>query len=168
MTPLSTLDLLILAIFALSTVVGAVRGFLREALALVIWVSAFIIASLFADPLATALGESIAADRLRFPLAFGFLFLATLIAGTLVSHTLGMLVEATGLSGLDRVLGTVFGAGRALVLVVVAGALTADLFRETAWWQASALLPPLLAAQDAVFEFFAALLDAILAVGEGA
>lgn len=158
---LATVDLVILALAGVSVLVGGFRGFVREALSLVIWVAAFIVATLFADALATVLADLIAAPALRFPVAFGTLFLLTLIVGALCSRLLGMLVEATGLSGLDRVLGTGFGLLRAGVLLVVIAAVTEPLFEGTPWWQASALVPYLLAAQDVTFEFFRALLEAV-------
>ena len=72
--------------------------------------------------------------------AIGFtgLFVAVLLLGGLINYLLGRLVESTGLSGTDRLLGGVFGAARGLVLVVaillVAGftPIPAD-----PWWQES-------------------------------
>ncbi|HSG87881.1 MAG TPA: CvpA family protein [Pseudomonadales bacterium] len=161
MAALATVDLLILAIVLLSVLVGGVRGFVREALSLVIWIAAFIIAGLFSDALARQLAGTIASEALRFPVAFGLLFVATLIVGALVSKALGMLVDATGLTGLDRVLGVLFGAARAGVLLVVVAAMAVPLFANEGWWQASVLLPWLIAAQDATFEFFRSAFDAV-------
>jgi membrane protein required for colicin V production len=158
---MATADLLLLGIAAISVVVGGVRGFVREALSLLIWIGAFVVASLFAEPLSRALVDAVAAPALRFPIAFGTLFLATLIVGALCSRLVGLLVDATGLTGLDRVLGTAFGLLRAAVLGVVLVAVAEPLFADAAWWQASALVPVLQAAEDETFEFFRALAESI-------
>lgn len=161
MAQLPTVDWLIIAVVLLSVLVGGVRGFVREALSLVIWVAAFVVAGLFSAPLAQMLAPHVSYVELRYPLAFGALFVVTLIVGSLVSRALGMLVDATGLTGLDRMLGVLFGAARAGVLLVVVAAMAAPLFAETRWWQASTLLPWLLAAQDTTFGFFRSLFDAV-------
>ncbi|EJS89115.1 hypothetical protein AAUPMB_07407, partial [Pasteurella multocida subsp. multocida str. Anand1_buffalo] len=46
---------------------------------------------------------------LRNGTAIAFLFVATLIVGGIVNHILGELVDKTGLTGTDRVLGACFG-----------------------------------------------------------
>lgn len=165
---MNPLDLLIVAVVLLSVVVGGYRGLVREALSLLIWVAAFVVASLFAGAVAASLAARIEPEGLRYPLAFGGLFVSTLIAGALVSRALGMLVDATGLTGVDRSLGVLFGAARAGVLLVVVAALTLPLFADAAWWQASRLVPWLLAAQDATFEFFRMLHDALMPTGDRA
>lgn len=154
-------DLALILILAASILIGAVRGFVRESLSLVIWVAALIIAGLFAGALAEALAAQIRAEGLRYPLAFGALFIGTLVVGSLVTRALGMLVDATGLTGLDRALGVLFGAARAGIVLVVAAAMTAPIFADSGWWQASLLLPWLLAAQDTIFEFIRAVFDAV-------
>lgn len=150
---LSVLDWVILAVALLSVIVGAVRGLFREALSLVIWAAALIMAALFADPVSASLQRWIDVETLRYPLAFAAVFVAVLLLGAVVQHVVGLLVEATGLSGLDRVLGTLFGMLRAGVLLVVAAAVLEPLFAAEVWWQQSRLLPHLLAAQEEVIEF---------------
>lgn len=149
----SVLDWVILGVALLSVIVGAVRGLFREALSLVIWAAALILAALFADPVSASLQRWIEAESLRYPLAFAAVFVAVLLLGAVVQHGVGLLVEATGLSGLDRVLGTLFGLLRAGVLLVVLAAVLDPLFTAQIWWQESRLLPHLLAAQEDVIEF---------------
>lgn len=163
MAGLVIVDLALIAVLAASVLVGGVRGFVRESLSLVIWVAALIIAGLFAGALAEVLAAQIRAEGLRYPLAFGALFIGTLVVGSLVTRALGMLVDATGLTGLDRTLGVLFGAARAGIVLVVAAAMTAPIFADSGWWQASRLVPWLLAAQDTTFEFIGAVFDAVSA-----
>ncbi|MCC5886207.1 MAG: CvpA family protein [Gammaproteobacteria bacterium] len=149
----SVLDWVIVAVALMSVIVGAVRGLFREALSLVIWAAALIMAALFADPLSASLERWIEAESLRYPLAFAALFVGVLLLGAMVQHLVGLLVEATGLSGLDRVLGMLFGLLRAGVLLVVLAAVLEPMFAEQTWWQQSQLLPHLLAVQEEVIDF---------------
>jgi len=61
-----------------------------------------------------------------------------LLVGGLLNYLLGRLVESTGLSGTDRLLGGVFGAARGLALVLTV-LLVAGLTPLPAdpWWQQS-------------------------------
>lgn len=149
----SLLDWLLLGLVLVSVLVGAVRGFLREALSLVIWAAALIMAALFADPVSSSLERWIDAETLRYPIAFAGVFVAVLLLGAVLQHLVALLVDATGLGGLDRVLGTLFGLLRAGLLLVVLVAVLEPLFGTEPWWQASRLVPHLLAVQEDVFEF---------------
>ncbi|WP_028117506.1 CvpA family protein [Ferrimonas senticii] len=142
MASLVWIDFAILAVIGLSAVISLIRGFVREAMSLVVWISAFFIASNFYQDLAVFLTQ-INDDTLRAGAAAVILFIATLILGALVNYLIGQLVNITGLSGFDRLLGIVFGALRG-VLVVAALLFFMDTFTGAAgsdWWQDSQLIP---------------------------
>lgn len=160
----TVLDWLILAVSLLSVIIGGVRGLFRELLSLVIWVAALIIASLFAETLSGLLERVIDSETVRYPLAYGGLFIAVLIAGALVQKLLGALLDATGLTGLDRLLGTLFGVARAVVLWVVLVVVLEPLFEEAGWWQDSVLVPHLLALQEDILDFLRQLVATVAAV----
>jgi len=71
------------------------------------------------------------------------LFVVTLILGGIVTSLFRALVEATGLGGLDRLLGVLFGAARGLVIVLAIVILLpmALPVKEDAWWHQSRLIP---------------------------
>lgn len=134
------IDYVILGVIGLSTIISLVRGFVREALSLVVWVFAFWVAWTFFRELAVHLGV-FSVPSVRLGVAFAILFIATLIVGALVNYLIGQLVDKTGLSGTDRLIGMLFGAARGALLIAVL-VLLAGLtpFPEDPWWQESRLL----------------------------
>jgi membrane protein required for colicin V production len=142
-------DYAILALIALSIIVGALRGFIREVFSLVVWAAAFFVAYQFAGDVADLMAEAVTLPSARTAMGFAGLFIAVLLVGGLINYLLGRLVETTGLSGTDRLLGGVFGAIRGLALVVavllVAGftPLPAD-----PWWKDSPTIARLMPLVD--------------------
>lgn len=135
-------DFAILAIIALSAIISLVRGFVKEAISLAVWIVAFFVASQYYPHLA-GLFTSMQDETLRNASAIAILFISSLILGALINFVIGKLVQTTGLSGTDRLLGLVFGALRG-VLVVSAMLFFMDAFTPAAkadWWQSSVLIP---------------------------
>ena len=134
-------DYAILAIVALSVLVGALRGFIKEVFSLAVWAAAFLVAWYFSADVAALMEDAVTLPSARTAMGFAGLFIAVLLVGGLINYLLGKLVQTTGLSGTDRLLGGVFGAARGLALVValllVCGytPIPAD-----PWWKDSALI----------------------------
>ena len=141
MTPF---DYFVLAVMAVSLLVGVTRGVVSEILALIAWVAAFIAARMWA----VSTGELILAelpDPLWRQLAgFVRVFVAVLILFALLRWVTGLLLKAAGLRPLDRVLGAIFGVARGvlalLVLILLAGLTPLP---QQKWWRQAMFAPPL-------------------------
>jgi len=131
------LDLVIIAIIAISAVLSLFRGFTKEAISLATWILAFWLALAFSTRLAGMLPDSITSPTARIAVAFAGLFVLTVILGGIVNFLISSLVEKTGLTGTDRALGVVFGIVRGALLVVVLTLLAGltTLPREASWNQ---------------------------------
>jgi membrane protein required for colicin V production len=139
---LGTADIVLLAIVALSTVVGLWRGFVVEVMSLAVWVAAFWLAFAFGDDVAALFEAVVQAAGARLLLGYAALFVSALLVGGLATWLMGRLVKSTGLSGTDRLLGLGFGllrgAALACVLVLLLGFTPLP---QDAWWRESRLLP---------------------------
>lgn len=143
MAEVAAADWGIVAILAISALISLVRGFVKEAMSLVIWLAAFIVAMNFKEPVAELLVNFISLASLRQLAAWVMLFFGTLMLGGMVNFLLGKLVSSTGLSGTDRMLGLIFGVCRGLLIVlaliiILPKALPVE---QDPWWQASVLIP---------------------------
>lgn len=137
----SVADYLILVIIAVSTLIGIWRGFVREAMSLVIWVAAFWIAYTWAGDAEVWFTDWSSDRALRVVTAFVALFLLVHVVGFLISRLLALLLESIGLGGVNRVAGGGFGVARG-VLLVAAVVLVVQMtpLREAPLWQQSYMI----------------------------
>lgn len=135
-------DYIILAVLGLSVLIGLWRGLISEVLALGIWVAAFWVAWTFGPSVAAGLEHRIELPSARIAVGYGACFIAVLILGAMVRFLVSRLVEGTGLSGTDRLLGMVFGFARGVLLVTLGVFLLGfTAFSRDPWWHDSVLLP---------------------------
>ena len=136
-------DYTIIGLILISSVIGLLRGLIREAFSLVIWVVAIWIGLTFSREFSGFLEGVIEYPSARIAVAFAALFFITLILGALISYLLGELVKKTGLTGSDRFAGMIFGIARGLVVVAIIIMLAGlTPLPEDSWWKESVLIPP--------------------------
>ena len=136
------IDYAIVAIIIISALVSLVRGFIKEAVSLTVWILGFVIASRFYSELAVYL-TGLENELVRNGAAIAILLMITLVLGALINHLLSEIVHYTGLSGTDKMLGMVFGGLRG-ILIVAAVLLFLDTLTpasDATWWQQSILIP---------------------------
>ena len=117
--PISILDLVVIAVVLISALLAAVRGFTREVLAIVAWVTAAA-AAWFLHPLALPrIKEHVANPNVALVIAIGGIFIVTLLVVSLITVKLSDYILDSRIGALDRTLGFVFGAGRGVLICVV-------------------------------------------------
>ena len=135
------IDVVIISLIALSAILSLFRGFVKEALALITWLIALWVAMAFYEELAAWLSQWIAVPSAQKVTAFGILFVCVLLLGAIVNYLAGKLVDKTGLTGTDKMLGVLFGVARGAVIVAIL-VLLAGLtpVPQDPWWQDSQFL----------------------------
>ena len=118
MAEVSAVDWMLVAVLALSTLMGLWRGLVQEVLSLMGWITAFWVAQMQAPQVARWLPMSGSSDMLRYAAGFVVAFVAVLVLTALVSWLLRKFLSAVGLGPLDRLLGGVFGLTRGVVLLL--------------------------------------------------
>ena len=91
---IAAVDVTICIIIAISGIISLIRGFIKEAMSLVIWLAAFFVAMSFKEVFAELLVGLIELASMRQLAAWGILFVATLLLGAMVNFLLGKLVTS--------------------------------------------------------------------------
>ena len=135
-------DYLVILAVLLSAVIGAVRGFLREAVAVITLILAIFVAWTFADKLAPHLGGLLKSEPVATWAARAIIFFLVLLLGMAIGALLSYFVRLSLFSGMDRFLGFVFGLLRGVLMLGVF-VILAQLVRLDGekWWQSSKLMP---------------------------
>ncbi|HQQ75412.1 MAG TPA: CvpA family protein [Pseudomonadales bacterium] len=149
-TGFNAADWIIVAVVVLSALMSLARGFVREALSLLVWFVAFVVAFFFSERLAPLLVELIELPSLRYLAAFAILFVATLIVGSVVNFLVVQLVRMTGLSAVDRLLGVMFGVCRGVLIALLILVFLPKMIpvQQDPWWQQSRLIPRVLVLEN--------------------
>jgi membrane protein required for colicin V production len=116
---MTSFDYVVLAIIGLSIILSVMRGFFREALAILGWVAAFVTAKTYANQILPMMPEDIPTESLRILAAFLVLFFATLLVATLLAIALSSVFKKMGLGWLNRLLGAFFGLTRGILIVCI-------------------------------------------------
>jgi len=116
---MTILDIGIIIIGVISLLVGLMRGFVREVLSVITWVAAIWLGLNYYSMVGEYFKGTINQELFRNVAGFAAIFFAVLIVCSLISYLVNKLVTKTGIKGTDRVLGSVFGIFRALLIIVL-------------------------------------------------
>jgi membrane protein required for colicin V production len=140
----SEVDLVILAIIAISALISFMRGFFREAMSLGTWMAAILITLMFTSRFTILLPiDTVQSPQARATISALTLFVGTLLLGNLINWMFSRIVSQSTLGLADRTVGIVFGVIRGAVIVTLL-VLSANLvpeLRQESWWMKSSLLP---------------------------
>ena len=138
------IDILIAVAIAISVIVGIFRGFVKEAISIAALLFA-IWAALYFGPAIGDVSESwLSSEELQMWFGRVLVFSVVLAVGGLLGWGISKLVRLSVLSGMDRFLGSLFGALRGILLaaVFIVGGQFAG-FDNDEWWLKSRLIPHL-------------------------
>jgi membrane protein required for colicin V production len=116
---LAWVDWALLAVLALSVLIGLLRGLIFELMSIAGWLVAYVAALWLGPQLAPHLAVGSPGSGLNQSAALALCFVAALVAWGLLARLVRLLIAATPLTVPDRVLGALFGLARGLVLLVV-------------------------------------------------
>jgi len=136
-------DWAIACILIIFSVISFWRGFVKEAISLIIWIAAFGLSLSIAPKLAVLFLNYIDSNAIRMILSFIIIFFGTLFVGGLISRLLTSIMKFSGLGGFDRVLGMTFGFLKGAVLILtflIIFPIISDT-KQFAWYQKSSFIP---------------------------
>lgn len=130
-------DFSVIGIVLASLVLGLFRGLVYEVLSFLGWPVAYFLSKLFAGTIAPMM--PITQESMRIAVAYIVVFIAGLIAWSLVVFLLTKIIKAIGLGGIDTFFGGLFGVLRGAMIVVALACLAGltDIPKQPFWQQAS-------------------------------
>ena len=138
------IDLIIAVAITISIIVGLVRGFIKEAISIAALVIA-VWAALYFGPVVGDVSESwLSSEEMQTWFGRILVFAIILSIGGLLGWGLSKLIRLSVLSGMDRFLGSLFGAVRGVLLVslcILGGQFSG--FSNDNWWLESRVIPHL-------------------------
>ncbi|HTH95064.1 MAG TPA: CvpA family protein [Rhodocyclaceae bacterium] len=141
---MTVFDYAVLGVIAASLLLGLWRGVVSEILAIAAWVLAFFVAREFAASVSGFFAGLLHDRNVQYLAGFAAVFVGVLVVVGIVRLAVSFLLRAVGLGLIDRLLGSIFGVARGVLIVLIAvmlGGLTP--LPKASWWQDAMLAPPL-------------------------
>ena len=110
-------DWLILLVWVVSSIYGIVRGFAREALSILGWIAAFLLANVLAESVAELGRDMIDEPTTRYLLGWSLTFIAVLLMVGVVAAFLSKQMRQPGFNLGNRLLGGIFGFIRGVIII---------------------------------------------------
>ena len=110
-------DWIIVLVWLVSSGYGIARGFAREALSIIGWVSAFLLANVVADSVSDLASNLIDEPTTRYLLAWVVIFIAVLLMFGVIAAFLSQQMRQPGFNIGNRLLGGIFGLLRGVIII---------------------------------------------------
>lgn len=165
--PINGLDLAVGIVLLISALLAFMRGFVHEVLSIAAWVGA-VLAAVHGLPFVRPLARGIIPiDWAADAAAAVLIFLAVLLALSILTNAVARSIQKSALNNLDRSLGFVFGLARALVILGIGLVITDWLTnaQRPTWVRYAKTLPVIEIASDGLK---AVLPDHFMAAGDAA
>ncbi len=139
---MAIIDIIIAVAIAASIGIGLYRGFIKEAISIASLLIAIWAALYFGPPVGNVAESWLSSEDAQNWFGRILVFAVILSVGSILGWGLSKLIRLTVLSGMDRGLGSLFGALRGILLtgVFVLGGQFAG-FANDDWWGRSKLIP---------------------------
>ncbi len=140
-------DASLMALAMISVVAGALRGFVKELVALAGWVLAVVLVMRFSVQLGRSLPFDAGPDGVRTAICAILIVLVCVVGANLAGRLLRAAMSAARLAGPDRALGALFGLVRAAAVWLLIAVVVIHLgLSQRPFWKTSRLAPWLEAA----------------------
>jgi membrane protein required for colicin V production len=136
------IDIIIAVAIVVSIIIGFIRGFVKEGISIAVLLFAIWAALYFGPAVGDISGKWFSSEGLQMWFGRVLVFVVILAVGGLLGWGIAKLVRSSALSGIDRLLGSLFGAARGILLMalfVIGGQFAG--FDNDDWWLQSHLLP---------------------------
>ena len=135
-------DVFLILVLLGSTIIGLLRGLVREAVSLLFWIVAIWAAWKLGPGVEPHLGGLLADPNVAPWVGRLVILVLVLLAGWVIGMLLSYFTRSLGLGWIDRILGLLFGLLRGLVLMglIIIGGELLNLNHEE-WWGRSKLVP---------------------------
>ena len=118
--PVTTIDLVVIAVILISAFVALWRGLVRETFSIFEWVAGAYVALRLSPVFQPMLAGIVEPPLLAWIAAFVGTFIVVLVPLSILTHRFSEIVKRSEIGPVDRMLGFVFGIGRGLVIVGLA------------------------------------------------
>ena len=129
-----TFDTVVLFILLLFSMLGIIRGLVKELLSVFSWILCIVVAYMHYRGLAIHLQAYLPGDFLPFIVAFVIIFATGLLIMSIISKWMSKIVKESPLDGLDRLLGCLFGLTKGVIMIVFVAFILDFTGFQGDWW----------------------------------
>jgi len=136
------IDIIIIVALSISMIIGFVRGFVKEIISVFTLLFAIWASSYFGANLGNYFDVWINSSEMRTWSGRILIFIVILFSGSILGWFFSKLIRIVMLGGIDRLVGSLFGAIRGLLFIglfVIISQYSG--FNNDAWWTESRLIP---------------------------